>query len=75
MDAYYQVKHRLQAPTLGCKCDISHWLPCGADRWADVQSRDYQNFSDFLGMGLRSCAQKARKELYHHTQTTMNIFH
>ena len=58
MDAYYQVKRRLQAPTLACKFDISHWLPCGADGWADVQSRDYQNFSDFFGMGLRSCAQR-----------------
>ena len=22
---------RLQAPTLARKCEISHWLPCGAD--------------------------------------------
>ena len=26
MDVYYQVKHRLQAPTLARKFDISHWL-------------------------------------------------
>ena len=31
MDVYHQVKHRLQAPTLARKFDISHWIPCGAD--------------------------------------------
>ena len=28
---YYQVKHRLQAPTQARKLDISHWFLCGAD--------------------------------------------
>ena len=42
MDAYYQVKPRLQAPTLVRKFNISHWLPCGAG----VRSRNYQNFWD-----------------------------
>ena len=42
MDVYHQVKHRLRAPTLAWKFDISHWLPCGADGWADVRSRDNQ---------------------------------
>ena len=27
----YQVKHRLQVPTLGRKFDITHWFSCGAD--------------------------------------------
>ena len=31
MDVNYQVKHRLQAPTLARKFDISHWLSCGAN--------------------------------------------
>ena len=31
MNVYYQVKHRLQAPTLARKFDISHWLSRGAD--------------------------------------------
>ena len=58
MDVYYQVKPRLQAPTLARKFDISHWLPCGAG----VRSRDYQKWIDyqfFLGMGLRSRARGA----------------
>ena len=38
MDVQYQVA----APNLASKYDISHWCPCGADRW----SRDYQNFWD-----------------------------
>ena len=75
MDVYHQVKHRLQAPILAWMFDISRWLPCGVDRWADVRSRDYQNLSDFLGMRLRSCAQRGRKELHYHTQTPMNIFY
>ena len=33
MNVYYQVKHRLQTPTLARKFDISHWFPCGADSW------------------------------------------
>ena len=31
MHACYQVKHRLQVPTLARKFDISHWFSCGAD--------------------------------------------
>ena len=31
MDVYFQVKHRLQDPTLARKYDISHWFPYGAD--------------------------------------------
>ena len=31
MDIYSQVKHRLQAPILARKCDVSHWFPCVAD--------------------------------------------
>ena len=27
MDVYYQVKDRLQAPTLARKFDVSHWFP------------------------------------------------
>ena len=46
MDVYHQVKHRLQAPTLDRKFDISQWFPCCLDRRADAQSRDYRNFSD-----------------------------
>ena len=38
MDVYYQVKHRLQAPTLARKFDISHWFPSGADRRTYGQS-------------------------------------
>ena len=31
MYVYYQVKHRLEVPTLGRKFDITHWFSCGAD--------------------------------------------
>ena len=31
MDVNYQVKHRLQVPTLARKFDISHWFACGAN--------------------------------------------
>ena len=31
MYVYYEVKHRLQVPTLGRKFDITHWFSCGAD--------------------------------------------
>ena len=31
MDVYYQVKHKLLAPTLARKFDISHWFSCDAD--------------------------------------------
>ena len=34
MDIYFQVKHRLQAPILARKFDLSDWFPCGADRRA-----------------------------------------
>ena len=34
MDICSQVKHRLQAPILARKFDISDWFPCGADRRA-----------------------------------------
>ena len=34
MDIYPQVKHRLQAPILARKFDISDWFPCGANRRA-----------------------------------------
>ena len=33
------------APKLARKCEIEHWLPCGADgREGGVRSRDYQIF-------------------------------
>ena len=35
MHVYYQVKHRVQAPTLARKFDISHWFPFGAGGRAD----------------------------------------
>ena len=50
MDVYNQVKHRLQAPTLARKCDISNWFPRGEDGRTGEGSRDYQNFSDGLQM-------------------------
>ena len=31
MDVYYQVKNKLQAPTLARKFDISHWFPRSED--------------------------------------------
>ena len=31
MYVYYEVKYRLQAPTLGRKFDTTHWFSCGAD--------------------------------------------
>ena len=31
MDVCYQVKHKLLAPNLARKFDISHWFACGAD--------------------------------------------
>ena len=31
MYVYYQVKHRLQVPTLDRRFDITHWFSCGAD--------------------------------------------
>ena len=31
MYVYYQVKHRLQIPTLGRKFDITQWFSCGAE--------------------------------------------
>ena len=46
------------ASKLARKCEIEHWLPCGADgRASGVRSRDYQIFWDgyiYLAMGLRS---------------------
>ena len=40
MDVYYQVKNRLQAPTLARKLDISHFgLPVvRTDKWMGVRS-------------------------------------
>ena len=35
MDVSYQVKHRLQAPIVARKFDISQWFPCGGDGRAD----------------------------------------
>ena len=35
MDVYDQVKHRLRAPTLDRKFDISQWFLCGADGRTD----------------------------------------
>ena len=35
------------APKLARKCEIEHWLPCGAEGRAEgVRSRDYQIFWD-----------------------------
>ena len=31
MYVYYQVKHKLQVPTLVRRFDITHWFSCGAD--------------------------------------------
>ena len=36
VDVYYQVKHRLQAPTLAWTFGISHRFPCGTDRQTDI---------------------------------------
>ena len=46
MDVYDQVKHRLRAPTLARKFDISHWFLCGVDGRTGGQSRDYQKLAD-----------------------------
>ena len=49
IDHNMAVQYQVAAPTLARKCDISHWLPCGADEGpgrADVKSRVNQNFSD-----------------------------
>ena len=67
MNVYYQVKHRLQAPTPARKIDISHWFPCGADGQAHVRWRDYTIISrmdrlpDFLRHGAPlALASRAR---------------
>ena len=58
MDVYYQVKHRLQAPTLARKFDISHWLSCGANGQAYghviTNFLGWIDYQIFLGIGLRS---------------------
>ena len=55
------------------KCEIKHWLPCGADGRSEavgVRSRDYQFFQDgqiSLAMRLRSTRllYKFRRGLFH----------
>ena len=49
IDHNMAVQYQVAALILARKCDISHWLPCGADEGlgrADVKSRVNQNFSD-----------------------------
>ena len=47
MDVYYQVKHRLQAPTLDRTLTFHIGLPLvRTEGRTGVRSRDYQNFSD-----------------------------
>ena len=49
IDHNMAVQYQVAAPALARKCDISHWLPCGANEGpgrADVKSRVNQNFSD-----------------------------
>ena len=58
---------RLQAPTLGRRPEILHWLPCGADGptflgWTDNQI--------FLAMGLRSRTLCVRVQLRYKGQST-----
>ena len=57
MDVYYQVKHRLQAPTLARKFDISHWFACAADGRVDghviIKFLGWMDYQIFLGVGLR----------------------
>ena len=57
MDVYYQVKHRLQAPTLARKFDISYWFACVADGRVDghviTKFLGWMDYQIFLGVGLR----------------------
>ena len=62
MHVYYQVKNRVQAPTLARKFDISHWFPCGAGGRADRRTYRHvitknkegqKGYRIYLGMGLR----------------------
>ena len=55
MDVYDQVKHRLRAPTLAWKFDISHWFLCGVDGRTDslVITKNWRmdGLSNFLKYG------------------------
>ena len=68
MDAYYQVKHRLQAPILAWKFDISHWLPCGADGCGRCTVMQLAEFLSFLRYGtLLVCTKNTRGALPSYT--------
>ena len=55
MDVYDQVKHRLRAPTLARKFDISQWFLCGADGRTDslviTKNWGMDGLSNFLRYG------------------------
>ena len=67
MDDYYQVKNRLQAPTLARKLDISHvgLFVVRTDGWMGVWLVDHASnkiswidrLPNFLRYGLSSCAR------------------
>ena len=61
MYVYYQVKHRLQALTLGRKFDTTHWYSCGADGLAHGEVITKISRVDRLPNVLRYVASLARK--------------
>ena len=70
MDVYYQVKHRLQAPKLARKFDISHWFPCGVDGRAYghiitkiSQMSRWPNFLKYKASHAWSSAVNVRKQI------------
>ena len=60
MYVYYQVKQRLQVPTLGRKFDITHWFSCGADGVAYGHVITKISLVDRLQNFLRHVASLAR---------------
>ena len=76
MDVYYQVKHKLLAPSLDRKFEFSHWFLCGADgksTYGHVIIKflgwiDYQNFPRYgasLARGLRARGVRRRYHRSH----------
>ena len=69
MHFYYQVKHRVQAPTLTRKFDISHWFSFVAGGRADRRTYRHvitkicrmDGHQIYLGMGLRSGLELRQK--------------
>ena len=55
---YYQVKHRLQAPTLFRNFDITHWFRLSADGRVDgrviTKISRMMNYQIFLAVGLHA---------------------